>query len=53
LLGDALRTRAQAQVGALPKVEQRALLEAPPPGEAADARAITDAVETLLADAAG
>lgn len=52
LVGDALRARAQARILALAETEQRALLLAPPPADEGDARAITAAVEALLADVA-
>jgi hypothetical protein len=49
LLGDDLRARAQARIAALPAAEQAAALAAPPAPGPDDARAITDAVEALLA----
>lgn len=52
LLGDALRARAQGRVAALTEAQQRALLTSPPPADPAEARAIADAVEALLIDAA-
>ncbi len=53
LVADALRARAQARMAALGEAEQRARLSSStPPAAATDARAITIAVEALLADAA-
>jgi hypothetical protein len=52
LLGDELRRRAQARVALLPAAAQTALLTTPPPPSAAAARAITDAVEAVLASLA-
>lgn len=53
LLADALRARAQARVAALGEAEQRARLSSTTlPAAGTDARAITTAVEALLADAA-
>lgn len=52
LLGDELRRRAQARVALLPAAAQTALLTTPPPPSPAAARAITDAVEAVLASLA-
>jgi hypothetical protein len=50
VLGDPLRSAAQARVAALPEPEQRALLTGPPPADPAEAATIAAAVAALLTD---
>jgi hypothetical protein len=51
LIGDPLRTRAQARIAALPpETQARLLTEAPPAEETDDARVIVEAVKALIAN---